>query len=166
MEIMKRIHIVGRKNHGKTTLVVELVEALTRSGVRVGTIKHSSHHHELDTPGKDSHRHRVAGACPAAIITPGLIGLYRPRSEDLDPWTFLESALADCDLVLVEGGIDAPGPKIEVWRGGLGGDCLASERDDIMAVVSDDAPTVPVPVWPRRDVKGLCQQVLDLLPRL
>ena len=56
-----RIHVVGRRNHGKTTLLVELVEELCRRGLRVGTLKHSSHTHELDTPGKDSHRHRLAG---------------------------------------------------------------------------------------------------------
>ena len=55
-----------KNDRGKTTLLIELVEELTRRGVRVGTIKHSSHSHELDTPGKDSFRHRQAGATPAA----------------------------------------------------------------------------------------------------
>ncbi len=53
----RRIHIVGRKNSGKTTLIVELVSHLTNLDYRVGTIKHTHHHHELDTPGKDSFRH-------------------------------------------------------------------------------------------------------------
>ena len=63
---MKRVHILGRKNHGKTTLVVELVEYLTARGMHVGTIKHTHHAHELDTPGKDSHRHGEAGASVAS----------------------------------------------------------------------------------------------------
>ena len=59
---MRRLHVLGRKNHGKTTLVAELVAELTRRGWRIGTIKHTHHHHELDTPGKDSWMHRQAGA--------------------------------------------------------------------------------------------------------
>ncbi|MEO2032331.1 MAG: molybdopterin-guanine dinucleotide biosynthesis protein B, partial [Planctomycetaceae bacterium] len=58
----KRIHIVGRKNSGKTGLIVELVSFLTDLGYCVGTIKHTHHDHELDTPGKDSYRHCAAGA--------------------------------------------------------------------------------------------------------
>ena len=59
---MRRIHIIGRKNSGKTTLVVELVQQLSAMGKRVATIKHTHHRHELDVPGKDSYRHREAGA--------------------------------------------------------------------------------------------------------
>ena len=59
---MHRLHIIGGKNHGKTTLIVELVQELTKRNLRVGTIKHTHHRHELDVPGKDSYRHRLAGA--------------------------------------------------------------------------------------------------------
>ena len=57
---MNRIHIVGRKNHGKTTLIVEVLAEFHRRGIRVGAIKHSAHRRELDPPGKDSYRHREA----------------------------------------------------------------------------------------------------------
>ena len=77
---MQTIHIVGRQNHGKTTLIVELIEEFRRRGLRVGTFKHSAHAHELDTPGKDSHRHRLAGAEPVAGITAELIGVFPPRA--------------------------------------------------------------------------------------
>ncbi len=66
---MKRLHVIGGKNHGKTTLVVDLIAELTSRGFRVGSIKHTHHEHELDIPGKDSHRHRSAGACKAAILS-------------------------------------------------------------------------------------------------
>ncbi len=117
---MKRIHIVGRKNNGKTKLVMDLVGEMVRRGLRVGTIKHSPHNHELDVPGKDSFRQREAGANPAAIVTQQLIGLFAPRDPDGDVYERLGAMFADCDLVLVEGDIEADGMKIEVWRETVG----------------------------------------------
>lgn len=159
---MKRIHVVGRKGHGKTTLIVELVRQLCAQGVRVGTIKHSSHAHELDTPGKDSHRQRQAGADPAAIVTTDLVGVYLNRDAGADCYQLLAPLFSACDLVLVEGHVDAPGVKIEVWREAVGGPCLALERSDVAAVVTDDPLDVEVPLWPRSDVAALAQRVLAL----
>lgn len=171
---MNRIHIVGRKNHGKTTLIVELLHELRARGVRVGSIKHSSHAHELDTPGKDSHRHRQAGAEPASIVTPDSIGLFLPRPAT-SVYDLLEPLYADCELVVVEGNIDAVGIKIEVWRAEMGTPCLASERSDIAAVISDDQPPVSTPVWPRGAVTRIVDRIValcrsdspthDILPR-
>lgn len=158
---MNRIHIVGRKNHGKTTLVVELVREFRRRGIRVGTIKHSRHIHELDTPGKDSHRHRAAGGQPAAVITGDSVGVFLSR-DGRDEYERLEPLYADCQIVLVEGDIQAAGVKVEVWRAEKDSACLAAERADIMAVVSDDRPDVTVPVWPRSDVPRLADRIWDL----
>ncbi|MCA9266810.1 MAG: molybdopterin-guanine dinucleotide biosynthesis protein B, partial [Planctomycetales bacterium] len=69
LKTMKRLHLIGRKNHGKTRLIVDLVEELTSRGLRVGTIKHTHHRHELDTPGKDSYQHRTAGAAVVGILS-------------------------------------------------------------------------------------------------
>ena len=159
---MKPIHVVGRRNHGKTTLLVELVEEISHRGVRVGTIKHSSHSHELDTPGKDSFRHRQAGATPAAIITEDLIGVFVPRGDGADFYDCLTGMFAGCDLVLVEGHLDGPGAKIEVWRQSVGQPPLAAERDDVVAVISDDPVSLEVPVWPRNDLAGLADRLLAL----
>jgi len=159
---MKRIHIVGRKNHGKTTLLVELIEELTRRGVRVGTIKHSSHAHELDTPGKDSFRQRQAGAQPAAVVTSDLIGVYVRRTPDADFYDTLAPIFTDCEVVLVEGHLDGDATKIEVWRQSVGGPCLAQEHKDIAAVVSDELPQVDVPVWPRNDIAEVADRLLTL----
>ncbi len=159
---MKLVHVVGRRHHGKTTLVVDLVRELTGRRLRVGTLKHSSHAHELDTPGKDSHRHRTAGAFPAAIVTAELAAVYLPRPAH--PYRALAPLYADCDLVLVEGDVSGPGPSIEVHRRAAGGGApLAVERDDIAAVVSDDALVVPVPVWPRDRVPEIADRLLALL---
>ena len=155
---MNRIHIVGRKNHGKTTLVVALVQEFCRRDIRVGTIKHSKHVHELDTPGKDSYCHRAAGSQPAAIITHDSVGVFFSRTW-CTGYERLAPLFSDCQIVLVEGDIDAQGPKIEVWRAAIGTPCLAAERSDIAAVVSDDEPGVAVPVWPRSNVARLADNL-------
>jgi len=158
---MNRIHIVGRKNHGKTTLVVELAQEFRRRGIRVGTIKHSRHVHELDTPGKDSHRHRAAGGQPAAVITGDSVGVFLSR-DGRDEYERLEPLYADCQIVLVEGDIEAAGVKVEVWRAEKGAACLAAEWANISAVVSDDRADVSVPVWPRSNVALLADKLWDL----
>ena len=159
---MKRIHVVGRKNHGKTTLIVELIEEFTRRGLRVGSIKHTSHVHELDTPGKDSHRQRTAGADPAAVVTQDTVGVYLTRLADDSFYDRLAPLYGDCDLVLVEGHLDSDAVKIEVWRAEPGGPCLAAGRNDVAALVTDDPATVDVPVWPRSDVSNLADKLLLL----
>lgn len=164
---MKRIHIVGRKNHGKTTLTVELVEALCQRGLKVGTLKHSSHQHELDTPGKDSHRHREAGGDPATIVTPQTTGVYFKTPPPPEVYDIIAPLYAHCDILLVEGNIDAEGPKIEVWRAVRETAMLALERDDITAVVTDDPTPSPlnIPVISRQSIDDILQhigQTLDI----
>jgi len=161
LRMMHRVHVVGRQNHGKTTLIVALVGEFRRRGIRVGTIKHSRHTHELDTPGKDSYQHRQAGGEPAAVVTRNLIGVFLPR-PDACVYERLATLYADCEIVIVEGDIEAPGVKIEVWRAAVGSTCLAAERSDIVAVVSDDGPLVRVPVWPRHDIVRLADHVWTL----
>lgn len=159
---MKRLHIVGRKNHGKTTLLVEILHELDRAGLRVGTIKHTSHVHELDRPGSDSCRHRLAGAAPAAIVSGEAIAVHLPRSNG-DYFGQLAPLFARCDLVLIEGDLEGDGSKIEVWRESAGGLCLASQREDISAVVTDDPAPVGMTVLPRSNLKPLVEHVLDFV---
>ncbi|HID74459.1 MAG TPA: molybdopterin-guanine dinucleotide biosynthesis protein B [Planctomycetaceae bacterium] len=161
--MMKRVHIVGRKNHGKTRLIVELIEELARRGIRVGVVKHSAHRHELDRPGKDSYRQRKAGADPVAVVTAELIGIYLGREAGEDFYRKLAPLFGHCQLVLVEGHIDAEGPKVEVWRHGRGDPPLAAMRSDIAAVVSDDRPEVTVPVWPRSQLAFVAEQLWGLV---
>jgi len=159
---MKLVHVVGRKNHGKTTLIVELLRELTRRDLKVGTIKHSHHLHELDVPGKDSHRHRTAGAAPSAVVTPELAAVFAPRTAEEDIYERLSSLYVDCDLVLVEGHIDMPGQKVEVWRQEVSDECLANQRDDILAVIADGILETSVPVWPRDNVSRVADEILKL----
>jgi len=67
---MTPIHIVGHAGCGKTTLIVDLVKNFVKKNIIVGTLKHSAHVHELDKPGKDSFRHRTAGAAPSICREP------------------------------------------------------------------------------------------------
>lgn len=160
---MRRIHVLGPDGVGKTTLIEALVCELTGRGLRVGTLKRSGHAHELDTPGKDTYRHRSAGAAPAAIATPGLIAVFAPQAPEADPWLWLERVYDGCDLVIVEGGRDDRGLKVEVWRAALGTPTLASEGVDVAAVVTDDPLAGPVPVWPLSDVPTVSNRLLALL---
>lgn len=157
------MHIVGRKNSGKTTLIVELVTHLTARGFRVGTIKHTHHHHELDTPGKDSHRHREAGAAAVGILSPGMSAVFRPTSNGEAPndrYADLAPLFSDCELVLVEGNLQTTAPKIEVWRAAAGQHPIAREDDSITALVTDDPLDIAISVWRRSDIAAIAEQLL------
>jgi molybdopterin-guanine dinucleotide biosynthesis protein B len=140
---MKRLHIVGGKNHGKTTLVVDLVRALVARGVCVGTIKHTHHRHELDVPGKDSFRHREAGASAVGILSPALSAMFIPTDvagdASGDRYSAFAPLFAHCEFVLVEGDSQSTAPKIEVWRAAAGTPPLVQTDGSILAVVTDDS---------------------------
>lgn len=166
MNTVKRIHIIGRKNSGKTSLVVELVQALTERGLRVGTVKHTHHQHQLDTPGKDSFRHGEAGAAVVGILTPGVDAVFcktNGQDESVDRYCRLAGLFADCDLVLVEGDSQADAPKIEVWRAAIDELPLAGDDRSISAIVSDDAVQANCATWPRADVHALATKILEML---
>ena len=159
---MKIVRIVGRRNHGKTELTVDLVRELTGRGLRVATIKLSPHRHELDAPGKDSYRHRQAGASPACVATPDLAAAYIVTTGGRDPEEALKPLLELCDVTVVEGGVDRPGHKLEVWRAEPEDAPMARSRKDFAAVITDDPVDVDVPVWPRSDIRALGDRVLEL----
>lgn len=162
---MNRLHVIGGKNHGKTTLIVELVQELTRRGVLVGTIKHTHHQHELDVPGKDSYRHRLAGASVVGILSPSMQAVFLPTDRDdaaeEDRYSVLAPMFARCQLVLVEGDLHTSAPKIEVWRGMLGTPPIAVSEQSIMAVVTDDALASTTAVLPRSDIARLAEWICD-----
>ena len=160
---MKRLHIIGNKNNGKTTLMIQLLEHLTSMGLTVGTIKSTSHTHNLDTEGKDSWRHRQAGGLPSSIITPGMAGIFIPPPEDESIYDWLAPWYRHCDLVLVEGGRDAAGMKVEVWEESGGLAPIAGQREDVLALITDDHTELSIPCWPRRDLDGMVRRILELM---
>jgi len=162
---MKAIHIIGRKNSGKTTLIVELIQHFAVRGINVGSVKHTHHRHELDIPGKDSFRHREAGANPVAILSPGMSAVFRPNAsgEATDGFAWIEPLFAGCELVLVEGNSSTSQTKLEVWRQEVGNPPMALDDPGVQAVISDDAPAVKQPVWGRKDVDELAERILNLV---
>lgn len=140
---MKLFGITGWKNAGKTTLMVALVELLTARGLRVATVKHAHHNFDIDHEGKDSFRHRAAGATEVIISSANrwaLIHENRGQGEDEEE-ARLEDLLAhlspDIDLVLVEGFKSGAHEKIQVYRGRENETLLAPEDKSIVAVASD-----------------------------
>ena len=147
--------IVGWKNSGKTTLVVELVRLLTERGFKVGTIKHAHHDFDIDQPGKDSYRHREAGAIDVIVASAmrwaqvhELRGETEPELEDLLP-----RISAGTDIVLVEGFKRDRHAKIEVVPADFDGRLLTLDDPYVVALASDAAtlPPVTVPVLRRSD---------------
>lgn len=112
---MRRLQIVGRKKSGKTGLLVRLLPLLQARGLRVGSVKHSSHPHPLDREGSDSWLHRKAGADRTLAITAvaGSLHFALPADEQ-QIQHLLDHFLGDLDLVLVEGWAQLAGEKIEV----------------------------------------------------
>ena len=159
---MRRVHVVGRKNAGKTTLMIELIRELTGRGCRVGTIKHTSHNHCIDTRGKDSFRHCEAGASPAALITGNATAVFLPEQHGERTYKELASFYEACHLVLVEGNLETAAPKVEVWRAEASGEPFALTRNDIAAVITDEQIDVSVPVWPRACLRTLANNFLAL----
>jgi molybdopterin-guanine dinucleotide biosynthesis protein B len=165
---MKRIHILGRKNSGKTTLIVDLVKEFTRRGYRVGTIKHTHHQHELDSPGKDSHSHREAGSAAVGILTRNMNAIFWPQPDNeskANKYDQFDAMMGDCDLVLVEGDSQADAIKIEVFRlANANGDSPIAESDsDIKAIVTDDVLDSATATWARSDLNLVADNIGSLL---
>ena len=160
---MNLIHIVGRQNNGKTTLIVALIAELKKRNIKVGTLKHSSHSHELDKPGKDSFLHRQAGADPAAVVTNNMMAVYMPVDPNKDPVEKLKPLYKGCDLIILEGNHLGKGLKIEIWRKEVGTEPIAGEQNDIKALITDDDIRIGIPVWPLKDVKIIADNIIELL---
>ncbi|WP_052475809.1 molybdopterin-guanine dinucleotide biosynthesis protein B [Cohnella kolymensis] len=112
---MKILQVVGYKNAGKTTLTVELIRSLTARGLRIGTVKHDGHDFEPDAPGKDTWRHRQAGAHVTAISSAHRTAWYVERPTEIAE---LLGSMRDhgLDGVIAEGFKTAPYPKIVLLR--------------------------------------------------
>jgi len=145
--------VVGWKNAGKTTLVEKLVAEFVRRGWRVATVKHAHHDAEIDQPGRDSWRHRAAGAREVALVT-GRRWAIMHEAESEPSLAEVMARLAPADLVLIEGFKREPHPKIEVRA--ASGESIAAGDPDVVAIAADQAPADTKLPWFRRDdVAGL-----------
>lgn len=127
--------IIGWSGSGKTTLLTAVLPVLAGQGLRVSTIKHTHHEFDLDQPGKDSHRHRAAGAVEVLLVGGTRWALL--HEGEPPPLAALLKRMQPADLVLVEGFRAGTLPKIEVYRPALGRPPQWPGRPDIVAVATD-----------------------------
>ncbi|CUH16539.1 Molybdenum cofactor biosynthesis adapter protein [Jannaschia seosinensis] len=145
--------IIGHKDAGKTTLTERLVAELTARGLAVSTLKHTHHAIDLETPGTDTHRHRVAGARQVILATDRRLALLEEVAEpSID---LLLERLAPCDVVLAEGWKRGSHPRIEVWRPETGRAPLAAADPAIRAVAATGVPEVTQRILDLDDVPSI-----------
>jgi molybdopterin-guanine dinucleotide biosynthesis protein B len=149
------ISFVGASGSGKTTLLEKLIPELTRQGFKVGTIKHDVHGFEIDKPGKDSWRHKQAGAAVSMISSPFQIGMVMDVDHDHHP-DELTSLLSGVDIILTEGYKQKGRAKVEVFRpDGRGEEPLCMNDACLIALVTDTQLDLGVPRFSLNDIMGL-----------
>ncbi len=164
---MKLYGVTGWKNNGKTTLVERLVTEIAARGVTVSTVKHAHHTFDLDQPGKDSWRHREAGAREVMVSGGSRWALMRElRGDDEPPLADLLARLSPVDLVIVEGYKRDPHRKIEVRRAVAAQSLIATDDPSIRALATDTPFTgFDRPQFNLDDVAGIADFILrDALP--
>jgi molybdopterin-guanine dinucleotide biosynthesis adapter protein len=151
MSDRKTIGFAGYSGSGKTTLLEKVIPLLTAQGLRIAVIKHVHHDFDIDKPGKDTFRHRQAGASEVMIISAQRWALMHELREEKEPsMEQLCARFSPCDLILVEGYKCATMPKLEVFRdenrARLDWKNLYPSDPHIIAVITDSKAALPLPV--------------------
>ena len=159
---MRLYGIVGWKNAGKTGLMERLVTEVTSRGFTVSTVKHAHHSFDVDHPGKDSFRHREAGASQVLLASRNRIALMHELRGDPEPsLKELLTQLAPVDLVLVEGYKRDAHPKIEAHRAVTGNPLIAPDDPTVRGVASDTPLHLDLPVFDLDDTKAVADFILQ-----
>jgi molybdopterin-guanine dinucleotide biosynthesis protein MobB len=159
---MRVYGVVGWKNAGKTGLMERLVTEITGRGYSVSTVKHAHHRFDVDHAGKDSFRHRQAGATEVLLASRNRFALmHELRDEDEPPLEDLLAKLAPVDLVLIEGYKQDRHPKVEAHRTVTGNPLIALTDDTIRAVASDKELELDRPVFDLDDTKTIADFILQ-----
>jgi molybdopterin-guanine dinucleotide biosynthesis protein MobB len=154
--------IVGWKNAGKTGLMERLVTEMTSRGLRVSTVKHAHHSFDVDHPGKDSYRHRIAGATEVLLASRNRFALMHELRDAPEPTlSALLERLSPVDLVLIEGYKRDAHPKVEAHRASTGNPLIASGDPTIRAVASDTAMVLDRPVFDLNDTVAVADFILS-----
>lgn len=153
------VSIVGKSNSGKTTLIETIVPELAQRGYRVATIKHDMHGFEIDREGKDSWRHRKAGADTVIISSSKRIAVIKSVDRDLNLAELRDRFVDDVDIIISEGFKKDTQPKIEVFRKEMHRELLCSEKDNLVAVVTNENYDLPVPCLDLNDGKGVADLI-------
>lgn len=154
------ISLVGRPDCGKTTLLEKLIPELNRRGYRVGTIKHHVHRFDMDRRGKDTWRHKQAGAKVVALSSPSGLGIIRDAEEDAPIEELVARYFDDVDLVITEGYKREAMPKIEVYRCTVHPEPLPADHTWV-AMVSDTSIPGDLPHFHPEDVTGLADFLVN-----
>jgi molybdopterin-guanine dinucleotide biosynthesis adapter protein len=161
---MRIFGLAGWSGSGKTTLLTAVIPDLTARGLTVSTIKHAHHEFDIDRPGKDSWRHREAGAHEVMVasarrwaIMHELRGAAEPTLDEL------VARMNPVDLLLVEGWKHHPHPKIEVHRPSLGKPLLYPSDPHILAIATDEAFAAPLPLLLLGDPGAVASFIADHL---
>lgn len=159
---MRVFGVVGWKNAGKTGLMERLVSEVCRRGFTVSTVKHAHHVFDVDQPGKDSHRHRSAGATEVLLSSRKRFALMHELRGEAEP--ALETLLAKLqpvDLVLIEGYKRDAHAKVEAFRAETGQALIAPDDPTIKAVASDIALELDRPVFDLNDTGKIADFILS-----
>lgn len=160
---MKAFGIVGYSGSGKTTLIERLLPLFNARGLKVAVLKQSHHDFEIDVPGKDSWRHRQAGASEVLVTSPYRWALVHELRGAPEPALEEHIArLSPCDLTLVEGFKHAALPKLEVWREANAKPWLHPHDPNILAVAADAAPS-GIRHLPLNDAEAIAAFILETL---
>ena len=158
---------VGRSNSGKTTLIERLISELVKEGYRIATIKHAGHGFNMDTEGKDSWRHKQAGAQTVIVTSKGSLALFTDTEEEVSLEELRERYVPEeRDLVIAEGWKSEGLPKIVVVRDHVGE--VTVSLDGLLGIVSNqplpDAPS-GVPLFNPDDIESLAALISRRFPR-
>jgi molybdopterin-guanine dinucleotide biosynthesis adapter protein len=158
---MKIYGVIGWKNSGKTSLMERLVADITGRGFSVSTVKHVHHDVDLDQPGKDTFRHRQAGAREVVLASADRLAILVEHRGPEPELPAVLSRLSPVDLVLVEGYKRDAHPKVEVWRAETGQPLIQPGDPLVRAVATDATLTLPVPVLDLNDTTAVADFILS-----
>ncbi len=157
------LSFVGRSNSGKTTLIERLIPELTRAGYRVATIKHAGHGFDLDTEGKDSWRHKRAGASAVIVVSKGSLAMFADVPEELPVDQIRDRFInEEMDLIIAEGWKSYGFPKVVVVREHL--EEVNVSLEGLFAVASIKRIECSAPWFDRDDVQGLARLIVQRFP--
>src|SRR5713101_4482196 len=158
---------VGRSNSGKTTLIERLITVLVQDGYRIATIKHAGHGFNLDTEGKDSWRHKRAGASTVIVTTKGSLAMFTDVDEEVGVEELRDRYVGQgIDLIIAEGWKHEGYPKVVVVRDHVGE--IEVSPEGLLAMVSNKPlERIPagVPVLDPDDIAGLAALIAKRFPR-
>jgi molybdopterin-guanine dinucleotide biosynthesis adapter protein len=154
------VAVIGHSGSGKTTFLERLIPELTRRGLKVGSIKHDVHGFEMDKPGKDSWRHKHAGASTTVISSPYQIGMIMDVEYDHRPDELL-SLFTGMDIILTEGYKRSNIPKLEIFRAETTPEPLCKNDEKLMALITDEHIDLNVPVFSTRAVEKVADFLIE-----